>query len=171
MEDGVCRGVIAVNMEDGSIHSFCPHKTVLATSVYSRAYFSCTSAHTWTGDGNAMLSCAGLPIQDVNFVQFHPTRYLRCRCLITEGSRGGGGYLLNGEGEQFMEDAAVFQMQSSIEEGIKNVDHVEGLMPDMKVTERSLLWNSDLIESLELQNLMANAAQTMHSAEARKESR
>ena len=92
-----------MNLEDGTLHRFRSHKTILATGGYGRAYFSCTSAHTCTGDGNGMVARAGLPLQDMEFVQFHPTGIYGSGCLITEGSRGEGGYLLNNKGERFME--------------------------------------------------------------------
>ncbi|KAI8905865.1 FAD binding domain-containing protein [Gorgonomyces haynaldii] len=364
MENGECRGVIALNMEDGTIHRFRSHKTVLATGGYGRAYFSATSAHTCTGDGNAMVARAGLPLQDLEFVQFHPTGIYGAGCLITEGSRGEGGYLLNSKGERFMEryaptakdlasrdvvsrsmtieiregrgcgpeadhihlqlshlppevlksrlpgisetaaifagvdvtkepipvlptvhynmggiptrytgevikyvngqdvvvpglyaageaacvsvhganrlganslldivvfgracalhikdtlkpntphkelpkdagaetianldklrfsnganatsavrlemqkvmqsDAAVFRTESSLKEGVEKIDKVAAKLKDLKVTDRGLIWNTDLVETLELQNLMTNAVQTMYSAHARKESR
>jgi succinate dehydrogenase (ubiquinone) flavoprotein subunit len=103
MEDGECRGIMAYNMADGTIHRMKALQTVIATGGYGRAYFSCTSAHTCTGDGGGMVARAGIPIEDPEFIQFHPTGIYGSGCLMTEGCRGEGGILRNKNGERFME--------------------------------------------------------------------
>ena len=139
MHNGKCHGITAWNLQDGTIHRFRANMTILATGGYGRAYFSATSAHTCTGDGNAMVLRAGLPLQDMEFVQFHPTGIYGAGCLITEGSRGEGGFLVNSEGERFMEryaphakdlasrDVVSRSMTIEINEGRgvgKNKDHI-----------------------------------------------
>ncbi|VVD01202.1 unnamed protein product [Leptidea sinapis] len=267
MEDGVCKGCIALNLEDGTLHRFQAKNTILATGGAGRTYFSCTSAHTCTGDGTAMAARAGLQNEDMEFVQFHPTGIYGAGCLVSEGCRGEGGYLVNAKGERFMEryapvskdlagrdvvcrsmtleileetamifagvdvtkepipvlptvhynmggtptnyrgestgqasianldnvryakgtiptaalrlrmqksmqrNAAVFRQKSMLEEASCQMKEIYGQLKDVAVADRSLIWNSDLVETLELQNLMINAVQIVESALAREETR
>ncbi len=155
MKNGQCKGVIAWNLNDGTIHRFRSHITIIATGGYGKVYYSATSAHTCTGDGNAMVLRAGLPLQDMEFVQFHPTGIYGVGCLITEGVRGEGGFLVNGKGERFMEryapnakdlasrDVVSRSMEMEINEGRgagKNKDHINLHLDhiDKKVIEERL---------------------------------
>ena len=155
MKNGQCKGVIAWNLTDGTIHRFRSHITIIATGGYGKVYYSATSAHTCTGDGNAMVLRAGLPLQDMEFVQFHPTGIYGVGCLITEGVRGEGGFLVNGKGERFMEryapnakdlasrDVVSRSMEVEINEGRgagKNKDHINLHLDhiDKKVIEERL---------------------------------
>jgi succinate dehydrogenase / fumarate reductase, flavoprotein subunit len=139
MKNGECKGIVAWNLTDGTIHRFRSHTTIIATGGYGKVYQSATSAHTCTGDGNAMVLRAGLPLQDMEFVQFHPTGIYGVGCLITEGARGEGGFLVNGKGERFMEryapnakdlasrDVVSRSMEMEINEGRgvgKDKDHI-----------------------------------------------
>ncbi|CAK4031875.1 succinate dehydrogenase [ubiquinone] flavo subunit, mitochondrial [Lecanosticta acicola] len=135
MVDGACVGILCMSMEDGTLHRVFAKNTVLATGGYGRTYFSCTSAHTSTGDGNAMAARAGLPNQDFEFIQFHPTGIYGAGVLITEGSRGEGGYLLNGNGERFMERYAPTAKDLASRDVVSRSMHLEiregrGVGPD-----------------------------------------
>jgi succinate dehydrogenase / fumarate reductase flavoprotein subunit len=155
MKNGECKGVIAWNLNDGTIHRFRSHITIIATGGYGKVYYSATSAHTCTGDGNAMVLRAGLPLQDMEFVQFHPTGIYGVGCLITEGVRGEGGFLVNSKGERFMEryapnakdlasrDVVSRSMEMEINEGRgvgKNKDYINLHLDhlDKKVIEERL---------------------------------
>ncbi len=121
-DEGVCRGVVALKLDDGTIHRFRAQTVIVATGGYGRIYATCTGAHTQTGDGSAMVLRAGLPLQDMEFVQFHPTGIYGAGCLITEGARGEGGYVVNSEGERFMERYAPSAKDLASRDVVSRVD-------------------------------------------------